>query len=632
MRLKKANIFIKLLPVLLFALFVMGQESECPSIQITSEAPIKAFLGATYSYTPVVITNPPVGSAKWTKVSGPSTMKVDAKTGTVGWSPVDLPGDYKIKIQGTFMGETVTQEWKLFVGLMPDINPKTTGGSHSGTVKVTVFDNDSGDPLADTFVMIGRGPDDPFTGNWGFTKIENDAATISFSNVPTGPYELTVAKKGYIYFSIYLGDAAENEIGLTVAHTGLPDMKKVSGNLTQYSSPPSGSVFAGFVTQELSVDQIASFDINAVLAPNSTMKVFGIPVQVPGNVVIPKQTGLEQPYTIKVLAGEHHFSAVGGTIKSDELTALINEGITELGVFIAKLLQKMSITESGLVTDVAVSGNMTGVNIPMSEDLKKTINVTVKNAPTGLDVTSAALMEWPFEGFFPTGFDIFLAPDTLSTNADIPLALTTASNTGVFDGMPYNVIVSASDISGGSDQSTIVLLRDVKRDEAITVESFFKPVKNMRVSGNKLTFTSAYNGDITPPSPVPNFSNSKMSLIQLVPNPEDSSQMILVFNKLWEFYAPGQWTNPETGAVEDLTSINLPTFPTGDDKIPPSLQSGQPYLWELRVSHMNAPEKQEQSGTTGVQEDPQFQLNDFEFKQYINLVTHAANNSIAFFR
>ena len=624
---RRASIF-RLLFLAVIAMAVLGQNSECPSFEITNCPTPQdiTFLDDTYTYQPEYTANPSFGPVTWTLANGPAGMEIDSASGLLSWT-VDLPGDFEVTIVGEHMGASDFCSFRLFAGLRLDINPRTENGPHEGTVNVEVIDERSGQPIEGAFVMIGQAEDNPFPGNIGTTDGDGK---VTIGSVPEGAFDLHVGKPGYTNFSLYTVNAADIVVTLKTVVEGLPSQAKPEGNVTDWGSSTSGETFAAFVTRELDIDTIMSFDINGILAPNRTVILFGIPLALPGNVAIPKQGNLEVDYLIPVSPGKHTFASVGGKIANDDLLAIINSGSTDIGVFIAKLLNAMDLQRAGILKDQNVGGNPSGLDIRMNNTLEFTQTFSVSNIPAGKDVMAAELMfrpfsgPTPFAGFLPTGICIYLDGDSPPPGAcaqvtgdGIDMKLSTVRNDvdgGAYEGLSYNIVVTAGEVSGGTGQASTIVARNIDRRVDLTFNNFFKPIGSMRVSGSRFTHASAYNGDIDPPSPLPGLTQSRLSLIQLVEDPENPDNLILLFTELWNIMTPGQVDG------EDFTQFTLPVFPDVPNA-PISLESGQPYLWELRISAMEPLEGEDA-----------FDFNAYEFKTYFERATHASTNSIAFFK
>jgi len=196
-------------------------------------------------------------------------------------------------------------------GIGNDVEPQvitgggTADGPIDGRLNVTALDDETGDPLAGAFVMLGPGPDPEFSGT-------TDAdGLITFRNSAIkGEQQLTVLKADYPVSQMHGLNAANLTLsmGEEDESSAAPDTATITGTITGLDSlpvPPQGSFRVGIAGY--TIPGLFDEDFEMVEQPEPG------PGELPGNMVSPDAGG-DNTYELKTWVGRQAIYLLAGTI------------------------------------------------------------------------------------------------------------------------------------------------------------------------------------------------------------------------------------------------------------------------------------------------------------------------------
>jgi len=496
----------------------------------------------------------------------------------------------------------------------------TGGGPLTGTILVTVVEEGTDDgtgnplPVPGAFVMVGLAEDDPFPGNHGFADANGE---ISFSDPAlTGMQTVTAGASGYQYYSFVDVDAAEIVISLEPRITVFTS--SVTGGLTGFSGVNNdGNVQLGLTLQTMRIEDLTrGLDIAGMLSPEVSVN---FPIAgatcLPGNVYIPTQFEL---LFFKLEKTEYQLALPTGTTQQIfcfgaeiGLTALLDLlGGEELDI--GALLSALVPLEVGVLRDVNISGDLTGQNINMANNLDLSFTVNTSSMPADMDVLLTSLGEINGDlSEAPGGGDLLLLGIRSVPGPSGSDVVSATSATGDFSDMRYVIAAIAANVDEISEGVTGLLDRsDSPPGSALTLDTPFLRVVLDPVAGNLFSFSDATQSGV---SPLPDMNISSLTLTTTVPADPASCDYVVgdtvsSTETLWTLVSPGQ----------DL-AFYLPILPAAAPDILPFTEE-TPEDDQLDWSHT----------VMGLGLDPLYDFNAVYMDSVPHTLTHFSFNVIDF--
>jgi len=278
-------------------------------------------------------------------------------------------------------------------------------------LQVKVIDGLTSAPLENAVVMIGQRENGPFDNNWVKTDLEGKAVFDGFL-LPQGDLIISIRHADYSGMTIFNTKANRLEIPLTK----LQDTSKLTTIKGSFQKWPhmedfDGTMHMGIMLPFVDMLTLANFNTDKLLAPYVRAEIYK-ETDVPGNIVIPTQEErfmgfipvyVSKPrYVMPFRTGSvQNMIALTGEVPFSKMAKkLVNKApLTEI-------LNLISLTQFGLVTNFEVPHKRTRKNIPLDFKLRKKFNVYAHHVPARKDViyiSMSALKQNPSH-IFPVDF------------------------------------------------------------------------------------------------------------------------------------------------------------------------------------------------------------------------------------
>ncbi|RME47825.1 MAG: hypothetical protein D6795_13585, partial [Deltaproteobacteria bacterium] len=483
----------------------------------------------------------------------------------------------------------------------------TGGCPPEGSVHVRVLD-ETGNPLPGAFVMIGPQIGDPFEGNVGFSDGEGEVV-IEDPRL-SGPFDLTVGADrdgtgtpDYRWFSLFQVNADSIVVRMKPFIRGPGPTIEVIGNLTADFEDTPSDIFFGFALPAMSAAGLIAATVDSLLAPGTFYTIAGFEVFLFGNTAVPEQTIAQESvaidYRLPFAPGPVDIAMVAGSMPLADFIEISQNSGTNFAQVLQEVLARFEPLHTGLRSADFLDTDTTGFDIAMTNDLATEMRFDVSFLPSGLDPVALSGMMDPLENFFATGMQI--------VEGEGSIFLPTTGATNAFEGFTYTGAVIASDLSGSTEQKSVIVKRDIPTQSAVvTFRDFYKPPR-LSVTERTMQFSSPIDPRIDPPPPPPSLVTSVIELVELVTDP-DTGERYVFGSPIWETMAPGS-----------LDHFTLPVIPSSAEAggiVPPHLPLGESYLWRVRFS--------------ALANGPPFDFNRYDFETYAHRVTHASEDATAF--
>jgi hypothetical protein len=511
-----------------------------------------------------------------------ATVTIQSTAGTVGpvqssgnlyWAILTAPGS------GTSAQITVIADGQPLVQ-QPTIalaSPFTdaTGGSggcpQDGNLRVRVLD-ETGSPLAGASVLVGSSEQSnvlvttygapPDGGTTAVTDAQGYAVFRDFGDTLAGPVTVTAGATDRRYLTFDAVDASDFVLPLqpivSTTATGT-----LSGDVTGISS--SSNVEVGGVLGDVTLDTLASFDLNSLLADNTCYNGGSLVgnVSVPNNVFIPSQTVIIVPIpkksflTAPLAFGQRRMVALGGNVPLAALTG---------GGGIAAALTQLTFTNITAQAVTVAAPGPTANNFAVSS-FGSTTACTATGAPA-TDAFCIAAMDWDGDstpthtvGDGPLGVFSFKAGTASggavnltgvsfkAKTAPAPNPFAAVGHLGATVSLYLDKSVPTIP-SGAANGVSVVLKRDFPGDTLPASHAYgaMYPIRVQTQAGRTLMLDT--------PAGLADAQYVKHTLAQEISTTytacaaDDSTRVVT--NPLWEVYTPAS-----------TVSVTLPTLPAG---------------------------------------------------------------------
>jgi hypothetical protein len=449
----------------------------------------------------------------------------------------------------------------------------TTGGAggcaQNGNLRVRVV-TDTGTPLAGASVLVGQSEQvNTYVTTYGVpangatsavTDAQGYAIFRDFGNALTGPVTVTTGAANRQYLTIETANASDVVLPLkTIVATG--STGTLSGDVSGISS--SSNVEVGVVLGDVTLNTLASFNLNSLLADNACYNGGSLvgDVSVPNNVFIPSQTVVIFPIPKKSYVsaplpfGQRRIVTLGGNVPVGALTG---------GGGVAAALTQLTFTNITAQTlNIAAPGPVAN-NVTVSS-YGSTTACTATGAP-GNDAFCIAAMDWDGNttpthnvGEGPLGVFSFKAGaitggavnltgvNFKAKTAGAPNPFTTVGHLGAT--VSLNLDKAAVTIPPGTANGvSVVLKRDFPSDTLPATFAYgaMYPIRVHNQAARTLTLTTP--AGLTGAQYVKHTLAQEISTDYSACAANDSSHVVT--NTLWEVFSP-----------QATAAVTLPTLP-----------------------------------------------------------------------
>ena len=456
----------------------------------------------------------------------------------------------------------------------------TGGGPIDGELQVTVVYEDTANPISGAFVMLGDYEGSPFAGNWGLTDA---AGQIAFTDGSlTGPVNVTAGADGHTFFTLVDVDASE--VVLSLSPIAAREIEYQVGDYVSGIDVDNGFAHFGdgyldlaFVLPALDIDDLMSFDMEALTGPMETIEIMGDEYEVPSNMFIPQQWEMlveikKDHYYLYLSPDEYVIGALSGRMSVDSLS----------GGEMDDLLNELDWRETDII-DVTITGDTNEADLNVDANLDETVTLNVSNLPE--DSSSWCVSIGDLDGLNGLGNLLILGLGSLDCPAGSgdcggSVSLTTTAATGEFADVGYHSFVSVS-LNDTEDMLVIMGRDDHPQTYTEDISDFFELLD--------LAYADAefsWNDVMSIPNGSPDVDVQFGSLSD-VETEEDC----------WDYLAPGT-----------TQGFTPPVLPVG---APIGLVAGATYAWD-HVSSALAYDLTD------------FDFDDFDFEDVLAHCSHAA--------
>jgi len=326
------------------------------------------------------------------------TLGAVQSSGNVYWATLTAPASgTSAEVTVTANGEQLaTQPTITLADPLTDTAGGVGGCAQDGNLRVRVVD-DLGLPIMGASVLVGDsevanayvttagGPADGATS--ATTDVSGYATFRDFGTTLAGPVTVTAGATSRQYVTIAGADASDVVLPLKpIVATG--STGTLSGDVNSISA--SSNVEVGVVLGDVTLDTLASFNLNSLLADSACYTAGSLgSFAVPGNVYIPNQTVIiigipKKPYiTAPLPFGQRRVVSLGGNVPVAALTG---------GGGIAAALTQLTFTNITAQTLNISAPGPTANNVTVSS-YGSTTACTATGAPAS-DAFCIAAMDW----------------------------------------------------------------------------------------------------------------------------------------------------------------------------------------------------------------------------------------------
>lgn len=417
------------------SLIVLEQAEASWAVSMTTSA------GETLSVTPA-------GSSYYAYLDAPADGSMGAITVSVTATDhcggdVSL-GQVSIQIKQPFMGA----------------GAGAGGCEVDGNMRIKVVRSDGITPIESAFVMLGEaGSPNSFATSFGSTAntpntvrtdVDGYAYFHDLEDNLSGPTTVTAGAIGHAYSSLIDINASDIVLQLDRVYANQPT-ETYSGKLENIPNASGNIVRAGFMFDDIKIEQMMDFRIDSILADTvcyrSNFFIDEFPIS--DNIFVPGQfvSGLwinEKKYTSPPIAfGAHKFVGIGGRVSSDSVQ----------GATILEMLEGFAFQKIGVRDETVASGSSDNdADIDLGKTLSENVSCSGMNAPDGSNVLCLMLGDWDSgstPGMNPGAGRLFLMglgvePDVGSGGSFELQDITTVSDSGDFAGIEYLAVSVAS--------------------------------------------------------------------------------------------------------------------------------------------------------------------------------------------
>jgi hypothetical protein len=476
-------------------------------------------------------------------------------------------------------------------------------------------------PLESVYVMLGPKEGEPIPANIKQTDSRGHALFEGLNLV--GRYPVSAISEGCISASYYQVESADLAFFLEQGNSQPTATNQISMKLTNINPPP-GKTFVGFWNSSLRDQNIFHFAPNIYMQDYTTQVILGIPVSIPKNLIITQKKEQDFIVNMVVMDTAQYVYVVGGFL-DDTLVSQFLTNKKDMQIESSDILtffSNLPITKTGITPGIPEGVLELSDIDPQSAPLEKSglaiTHIELKNSDV-TDMLISAHNFFPNSDFIVSNFmkdehQNFFYSSFRFLESDEENSFFIPGQQSIFQGMSYNLLISAQDLSGGSDGYSSRRFFDGNISENISQNQFLEMLTNLKIT--EKNFSSPTPGLLTfdgvnttteeiPPSAL---HQSLISLIELVPNPDDPDQMILIFRPIWKIVSP-----ISNGKIE----FTLPELVREGGNTTNILASGSAYLWAARLDIPRA--------------DQNFHYNAVSLVNFDAEVQLSSGNSIAFF-
>ncbi len=276
--------------------------------------------------------------------------------------------------------------------------------NRSAAISVELIDQRDSRRIEQALVQVGDEPGTPFVNNQTRTDV-NGKATIG---IPTSAFDqpllVSVSAEGYpriTFEAKILGNRiGESQIQVSMSpNKSFSDMQSVTGSFSSWPTGISRSrAEVGLFLPGFKADTLLSFDLGSLISSRrDEMPVAGRTVNVPGNLVLPRQskrygfipiTMAKPNFNMPLLSQEENrFSSVAGSLPISEMVDLARAK-DYLGI--------VNLIEFSRTNWTDWQSPATSPTIPLRLDVElqqRKLKNKVRNHPAGLDLLSIALLD-----------------------------------------------------------------------------------------------------------------------------------------------------------------------------------------------------------------------------------------------
>lgn len=369
----------------------------------------------------------------------------------------------------------------------------------AGQIEVSVRDQ-SGNPAAEAFVLIGPSENSPFQGNWVKTGNDGVAAFIA-DDIQNQP--ITLSKKGYPHITYYNQSGSRFDLRLPDA---LPTQTvEVSGEFTGWQNPGEGNnASVGLFFPLLTLNKLFTFQISDfVSSALDKITVMGKDIYLPANISLPQQTlyygffpiDLDKPqFRLPVPSpGLYHFTGVTGRFPFQKVVDKLRNKQTFYDV-----LNDMSLEHFSTLTNQRISQPLKNVKMDINQgSFGSCVQVSSAQSPENRRVISVAMVRQP-------GLTGVYQPTDIKT-IDSP-----SQNVGCIDGdnQPVTILSLATRFQQNLDVLVVdkgvsaIIAKNIPRSgnqDPVKFDSYFAvPQVSASQQGQKLSVTRADRSGISP--------------------------------------------------------------------------------------------------------------------------------------
>ncbi|RME05553.1 MAG: hypothetical protein D6812_03000, partial [Deltaproteobacteria bacterium] len=340
----------------------------------------------------------------------------------------------------------------------------------------------------------------------------------------SGPFDLTVGADrdgsgtpDYRWFSLFQVNADSIVVRMKPFIRGPEPTIKVIGNLTADFEDTPSDIFFGFALPAMNAAGLIAATVDSLLAPGAFYTIAGFEVFLFGNTAVPEQTIAQESvaidYRLPFLPGPVDIAMVAGSMPLADFIEISQNSGTNFAQVLQEVLARFEPLHTGLRSAEFLDTDTTGFDIEMTNELATEMRFDVSFLPSGLDPVALAGMMDPLENFFATGMQI--------VEGEGSIFLPTTGATNAFEGFTYTGAVIASDLSGSTEEKSVI------------------------------------------------------ELVELVTDP-DTGERYVFGSPIWETMAPG--------SLDHFTLPVIPSSAEAGGIVPPHLPLGESYLWRVRFS------------------------------------------------
>jgi len=326
------------------------------------------------------------------------TLSAVQSSGNVYWATLTAPASgTSAQVTVTANGEQLTTQPTITLAApLTETTGGTGGCAQDGNLRVRVVD-DLGLPIMGASVLVGQSEvanayvttfNSPADGTTSATTDVSGYATFrDFGATLSGAVTVTAGATGRQYVTVAGANASDVVLPLKpIVATG--STGTLTGDVNSISA--SSNVEVGVVLGDVTLDTLASFNLNSLLADSSCYTAGSLgSFAVPGNVYIPNQTVIiigipKKPYiTAPLPFGQRRVVSLGGNVPVGALTG---------GGGIAAALTQLTFTNITAQTLNISAPGPTANNVTVSS-YGSTTACTATGAP-GTDAFCIAAMDW----------------------------------------------------------------------------------------------------------------------------------------------------------------------------------------------------------------------------------------------